>query len=224
MAIVVCFIVGGIQYKVPHSLFEKYPTTLLAQMASDQWQSDPEEEIILDRDGELFKFVIDFLQKDGYLTLPIDIHREAFFTELVYYGFEDVDASKIGCDCTSAPKLFAKNRAVIRSEIQGWDDDHLAVVTLAKECAIIHLLKSDAKLQFDIHGPKTSVLEQKHVCECSPEKWDALLKLLFDDKRKMFPDTREKCYEHLCKFGLEIVRVSIINYCVIQVRMRETYM
>jgi BTB/POZ domain len=224
MAIVVSFNVGGIQYKVSCSLLEKYPNTLLAQIASDHWQSDPEEEIILDRDGELFKFVIDFLQNDGYLALPIDICRESFFAELVHFGFEDVDASKIGCDCTSAAKLFAKNQAVIRSEIQGWDDDHLAVVTLAKECAIIHLLKSDAKLHFDIHGPKTSVPEQNHVCECSPEKWDALLKLLFDDKRKMFPDTREKCYEHLCQFGLEIVSVRLINYCVIQVRMRETYM
>ena len=58
MTKLVCLNIGGKQYKVSCSLFDMHPNSLLAKSASEQWLSDPDEEIFLDQDGYRFRFDI----------------------------------------------------------------------------------------------------------------------------------------------------------------------
>ena len=68
---------------------------MLAQHAFEQWQSDPEVEIFIERDGYRFRFITDYLQNDGHVLLCMNVPKAAFLAELAYYGIKDVDLSKI---------------------------------------------------------------------------------------------------------------------------------
>ena len=88
--------VGGEQYKVSRSLFDLHPKSMLAQSVSEQWMSDPEEELVfIERDGHQFRFVLDYLRGDGHVILPMTVPKPLFLADLAYYGIENVDASKI---------------------------------------------------------------------------------------------------------------------------------
>ena len=45
-----------------------------------------------------FKLVLDYLQEDGYVVLPIIIPKSLLLAELEYYGINNVDESKIVYD------------------------------------------------------------------------------------------------------------------------------
>jgi hypothetical protein len=88
------FNVGGRLYEVPRSLVEKFPSTMLARMASDTWQKDPEATLFIGRSGERFEYSLDYMRADK-VWLPLNIPKEAFLDDLDFYGFEDVDPRKI---------------------------------------------------------------------------------------------------------------------------------
>ena len=79
------FNIGGHRYEVSRSLLLNHPDTMLAKSASDQWQEDPESEIFIERDGQRFRFVLDYL-RDGKVGLPITETTDAFVAELEYYN------------------------------------------------------------------------------------------------------------------------------------------
>ena len=87
------FNIGGHRYEVSRSLLESHPDTMLAKSASDQWQEDPESEIFIERDGQRFRFVLDYL-RDGKVSLPITEAKHAFLAELEYYNI-GADTDKI---------------------------------------------------------------------------------------------------------------------------------
>jgi hypothetical protein len=88
------FDVGGRLYKVSRSLIEKFPSTMLARMISEIWQKDPEATLFIDHDSDRFRFCLDYMRADK-VCLPLNISKEAFLDDLAFYGFEDVDPSKI---------------------------------------------------------------------------------------------------------------------------------
>jgi hypothetical protein len=88
------FNVGGRHYEVSRSLIEKFPSTMLARMISETWQTDPEATLFIDRDSDRFRFCLDYMRADK-VCLPLNISKEAFLDDLAFYGFEDVDPSKI---------------------------------------------------------------------------------------------------------------------------------
>jgi hypothetical protein len=88
------FNVGGRLYEVPRSLVEKFPSTMLARMASDTWQKVPEATLFIGRSGERFEYSLDYMRGDK-VWLPLNIPKEAFLDDLDFYGFEDVDPRKI---------------------------------------------------------------------------------------------------------------------------------
>ena len=88
MTKVVKFNVGGTRYEVARSLLESYPETMLARMASEDWHDDSKgDEIFIERDGERFKYCLDFL-RDGKVLLPITTRKEALLEDLQYYNIE----------------------------------------------------------------------------------------------------------------------------------------
>jgi hypothetical protein len=88
------FNVGGRLYEVPRSLVEKFPSTMLARMASGTWQKDPEATLFIGRSGERFEYSLDYMRADK-VWLPLNIPKEALLDDLDFYGFENVDPRKI---------------------------------------------------------------------------------------------------------------------------------
>ena len=95
---------------------------------------DPSKEIFIERDGDCFKFVLDYLRDNGHVILPITNPRAAFLIELLYYGIEPVDGSKVHCDLTYA----AQSLACMEEEIKSWRIKIL-ISTLAEYCASQYL-------------------------------------------------------------------------------------
>lgn len=87
------FNIGGHRCVVSRSLLSQFPNSMLAASASKQWQEDPETEIFIERDGQLFRFVLRYM-RDGKVTLPVTEPKEALISELEYYGI-DCDESKV---------------------------------------------------------------------------------------------------------------------------------
>ena len=84
----VTFNVGGTRYEVSRSLLEEYPNSMLYSLASGKWNEDPcSSEIFIERDGERFKYCLDFL-RDRKAVLPLAVAKKVFLNDLEYYGIE----------------------------------------------------------------------------------------------------------------------------------------
>jgi hypothetical protein len=98
--------VGGRLYKVSRSLIEKFPsTTMLARMA---WQKDPKATLFIGRSGERFEYSLDYMRADK-VWLPLNVPKEALLDDLEFYGFEDIDHSKI---CGGSSNLAAARHLI----------------------------------------------------------------------------------------------------------------
>ena len=81
------FNVGGIQYVVSRSLLEMFPDTMLASLASPRWTStvtdgETPKPIFIDRNGERFQYILDYMRDNCKVNLPISISPDAIITEL----------------------------------------------------------------------------------------------------------------------------------------------
>ena len=57
------FDVGGRQFKVSRALInENHSEALLGKLVSDTWNKDPEEAVSIDRDGDIFAHVLNYLR------------------------------------------------------------------------------------------------------------------------------------------------------------------
>uniref|UniRef100_A0A7S1FYD7 Potassium channel tetramerisation-type BTB domain-containing protein n=1 Tax=Corethron hystrix TaxID=216773 RepID=A0A7S1FYD7_9STRA len=81
----VLFDVGGKKYKTARSLLNDHPETMLARMASQEWNPDAGKKLFIERDGERFRYVLDYL-RDGKAILPIDVSKEALLIDMEFYG------------------------------------------------------------------------------------------------------------------------------------------
>ncbi len=81
----VAFDVGGKLFRVSRDLIEQYSDTMLGKIASETWQRDSNAVVFIDRDGDIFAHVLNFLRY-GSIVLPITISRAMFDREMDYYG------------------------------------------------------------------------------------------------------------------------------------------
>lgn len=56
------FNVGGRHFEVSRDLMEKHFETMLGRLVSEAWQQDPEEPVFIDRNGDTFAYVLDYLR------------------------------------------------------------------------------------------------------------------------------------------------------------------
>ncbi len=56
------FNVGGRHFEVSRDLIDTHSETMLGKLVSDAWQEDPEEEVFIDRNGDIFAHVLDYLR------------------------------------------------------------------------------------------------------------------------------------------------------------------
>eukprot|EP00956_Cyclotella_meneghiniana_P011775 scaffold16542_cov74-Cyclotella_meneghiniana.AAC.2 len=89
------FNVGGRHFEVSRQLVEQNPYTMLAKMISETWETDdPDKPLFIDRDGEKFAHVLDYLRY-GSIELPESIPESMFKRELDYYGIIANDGSVV---------------------------------------------------------------------------------------------------------------------------------
>eukprot|EP00594_Rhizosolenia_setigera_P015759 CAMPEP_0178966242 /NCGR_PEP_ID=MMETSP0789-20121207/16805_1 /TAXON_ID=3005 /ORGANISM="Rhizosolenia setigera, Strain CCMP 1694" /LENGTH=233 /DNA_ID=CAMNT_0020651469 /DNA_START=203 /DNA_END=901 /DNA_ORIENTATION=- len=80
--------VGGKHFEVSRRLITKDSSkkdNFLSRLVSDTWHKDPESEIFIDRDGDRFTHVLDYLRY-GEVMLPKTISMDAFMKDMDFYG------------------------------------------------------------------------------------------------------------------------------------------
>ena len=68
------FDVGGKLFKTSRSLIDRHESTVLARLASDMWLQDPTKPVFIDRDGDIFGHVLNYLRY-GSIVLPAKLPR-----------------------------------------------------------------------------------------------------------------------------------------------------
>jgi hypothetical protein len=116
---VVKFNIGGVHYEVSQSLLNDYPNTMLSRSASKQWHEDPEAEIYIERDGDRFRLVLDYL-RDNRVFLPVGSSKDALLMDLQYYGLENIKADDI-IDEASTTFLFARCTMLVQELLDSWE-------------------------------------------------------------------------------------------------------
>lgn len=113
------FDVGGTVYRVSRSLIERYPKTLMARKISRTWQLNPKASIFIDRNGDRFQYVLDYM-RDGEVHLPLSVPKESFILDLEYFGFVDIDPQSIhdGYGSVEAVKQIARCEALYQQELE----------------------------------------------------------------------------------------------------------
>ena len=56
------FNVGGKHFEISRDLLGGHSETMLGKLVSEAWQADPEERIFIDRDGDNFAHVLNYLR------------------------------------------------------------------------------------------------------------------------------------------------------------------
>ena len=182
----VTFNVGGSKHQVTRSLLEMHSSTMLAKSASEQWMENPDATIFIDRDGELFRHVLNYL-RDNQVVLPITVARQTLINELEYYGVNCDIATIQVCSQASALSALSVNKL-----IESLEKDELSI-RLTKVC--IEKYKASGQgdeLQFFVRqdcADKTDYISAECVSEGGKDMLD-------------------RCNNHLQSFGLVLKSVA----------------
>lgn len=79
------FDVGGKLFKTARSLIDRHEGTMLARLVSDTWQEDPTKPVFIDRNGDIFEQVLEYLRY-GSIALPSKLPKSMFLRDLDFYG------------------------------------------------------------------------------------------------------------------------------------------
>ncbi len=98
----------------------------------------------MERDGERFKFVLDYL-RDGCAHIPITFSKASLLADFEYYGIANVDETKIDCNLSIASAITV----AVRHEISSWCEEKKALqkksecIALARFCAKKYFFGND---------------------------------------------------------------------------------
>ena len=135
---------GGSVYKVSYSfLFETHHNSHIAQIASEQLQSSPDDDVVLEWDEYQLKFVLEYLQGKGHVILPRTVPKAVYLAHLFYYGITNVDESKIVQISTLASLRYRQLwNDEVTAKIKSWNI-RIAIGLLAKVCVVNHLTSGE---------------------------------------------------------------------------------
>mmetsp|Transcript_22506 Transcript_22506/g.33751 ORF Transcript_22506/g.33751 Transcript_22506/m.33751 type:complete len:281 (-) Transcript_22506:537-1379(-) len=205
------FNVGGRKYEVSRSLLEQHPNTMLARISSAQWQSNPTDEIFIDRDGDRFRYILDYL-RDAAVSLPANVPKKALLKDLAYYGIENIDEECID-DGPSQGLLIAKSV----------EESEKIMEKMEKEMKDLENMKEVIKREME---RKLKETEDKKICVSCAMMLFRRFKERGELELKVRPNTKEyqlalhvfnghldkafldKCLERL---GLELVDIQYLG-------------
>jgi BTB/POZ domain len=115
------FNVGGKDFEISRSTLELYPHTMLARIAAAAWTGgkchDPSDPVFIDRDGDLFRYVLNYMRNNGEVSLPMTESKQSFLKEMEYYGFDMVNE-----DCVALGTI-AEAHKIVASASGNFQDD-----------------------------------------------------------------------------------------------------
>lgn len=197
----ITFNIGGRRYEVSCSLLKLHPDIMLTKSASGQWREDPNEEIFIERDGPMFRYVLQYL-RDGKVTLPITESKEALVTELHYYGIDITDDESINEKAVHKLKTFQSVKTAIGDlkDIVENMNSNFVRTEVEYRCAQLAL---DC-IHFYLQSDAPSVVETKHDLRSTDTggrhelNVNALRNLVSDEV------ARDKVNMHLNNVGLHL--------------------
>ncbi len=146
-------------------------------------------EIFIDRDGSLFRHVLNYL-RDGKITIPVTVAKSAIMRELEYYGV-DADVSSVEI-CTQAT---ARGALSINRLIQSLEQEEQCV-RFARICIDRYKNKArDNEFQFFMRHDCADKGDYE-ACEAVCSGGDAMI---------------ERCNRHLMKFGLDLRSICLVE-------------
>ena len=215
--------VGGTSYEVSRSTIEQYPDTMLARMVSEAWNSDDsgdesdkdKKALFIDRNGERFQYVLDYMRDGSNVSLPVLVSKEGFLKDLEYFGFENVNPTNV---------FSSSNYAQIVKKMNGLDDDH-GFALLAHYCFTRFKVSCDLRIDI-VHGPSGG---DASFCQRNTTKYkskEVITELqatslsLSKGFSPMWEQNRDCFNKHLSKYGLHVVfssyeRNDIVNLKII---------
>lgn len=102
----ILFNVGGHKYEVSRSLLNMHPNTMLARIASKEWNSEKNDgAIFIERNGIRFQFVLDYLRDGKAVSLPAIVSKKAFVADLVYFAVDNINEDLIDDRASNAWSL-----------------------------------------------------------------------------------------------------------------------
>ena len=209
MTNVVRFNMGGKVFKVSHTfLFEMHPNSRIAQIASEQQQSVPDGDIVLEWDGDRLKFVMLYLQGEGYITLPKTLLKGVFVDYLAHYGIMSIDVSKIiEKSARSAITYRRQLDDAYIAETKSWNI-RIVIGLFAQVCSLNYFTSGEKRRITIKHDDFQTLSRQYDSPACSLKLWMELRTLLLRKGKKKFCPAREECNQYLRKVGLKIVGVT----------------
>ena len=115
----VTFNVGGKLYEVSRSLLEVLPDTSVLVKKSSEAASSP---IFIDRDPDRFAYCLDYMRDNGRVFLAENVSKDALMEELKFFGFDDVDDSRIMYDDTAKRQTAARFQTIVQQSLQNIAD------------------------------------------------------------------------------------------------------
>jgi len=117
--------VGGVLYKTSLTTLVKDPNSMLAVMFSGRFelQVDEDGSYFIDRDGELFRYILNYLRNGELLCSKVTLAsvKEQLLAEAQFYQLEDLIHQ-----LSSVPKVFSESSIITCC---GQEDTLLSLIT-----------------------------------------------------------------------------------------------
>lgn len=232
----VVFDVGGTVYKVSRSLLNQYPTTMLARMVSDTWNGVDDDDridttndpLFVDRDGERFRYILDYMRDGPNISLPVTVSKDNFLIDLEYFGFENINPDSFGLTPSYAvyqnmldqmnvldTKLSSKNDTELRQQSTQLELENRSQ-QLARYCF----------LRFQFSGNLTV-----NMCEHRNEEFYRSSHKKYNDSDYFeqmrsfaytFRVTQIVCFnKYLLEYGLKFLKSVGHNVIILEIAMEE---
>ena len=188
---VATFNVGGQIHQVSRSLLDQHPKTMVARIASSQWLAEPDSDIFIDRDGDLFRYVLNYL-RDGEVCVPMTVPKNALINELHYFGI-DITAGSVQV----YQQATAHGAMAVNKYIESLEKDELCI-RFARLCITAYKCNgNDVQFQFFVRFDSTDEgKSQYQAAEIISEGGEDML---------------ERCNKYLEAFGLQLKSVAVIE-------------
>mmetsp|Transcript_35801 Transcript_35801/g.106851 ORF Transcript_35801/g.106851 Transcript_35801/m.106851 type:complete len:269 (-) Transcript_35801:325-1131(-) len=205
--------VGGTQYQVSRSLLEQHPDVMITRMASETWHSNPKDPLFIERDGERFRYVLDYM-RDGQVSLPggRGVTKTSILNDLTYYGFSNVNPECIRVEFSilEAPKYISRITEDYEDELRSLTQQRdqlnidIACATVAHASCARRMTSGHAEIRFSMVEEKQEgyyrnlYVLRRHVHDLDFQVIEAVQKIRLQE----LPDDLNKA---LSKYGLQML-------------------
>jgi hypothetical protein len=155
---------------------------MLAKCAEEQWHKDPNAEIFIERDGEIFRHVLSYL-RDGKVSLPPIVTKASLLADLQYYGIENIQEDKMD-DTLVTGCLFMKSKIACIQVMQKLQREEKILKKCIQLFNIIHTCKLEDIL---VDGNYVIVSHSQHLTGCCQK------------------ETLDECNKYFKEFGYHFI-------------------